>query len=150
MNKVLLILSILLVGCTPIKQVAVTNTKIDTVYVKELIRDTIVKVKIEKEYIEKTTRDTTSVLNTELATSTASITKDGLHHTLEQKRAEIPTKIVYKDRIKEVVKYEEKEIPVEIEIEKKVMPTIGWISIIANVVILMLIALRIYLKFKGV
>lgn len=151
MNKILLLPLLLLIGgcaATKIQQVPIANKTIDTVVIKELIRDTIVKVKIEKEYIEKTTRDTVSVLSTELATSTASITQDGLHHTLEQKRAEIPTKIVYKDKIKEVIKYEEKEIPVEVIVEKKYIPQWCWYSLIGNIVIALLIGFRIYRKFR--
>lgn len=141
---------LLLTSCatTKIQQVPIANKTIDTVVIKELIRDTVVRVQIQKEYIEKTTRDTTSVLNTELATSTASITQDGLHHTLEQKRAEIPTKIVYKDKIKEVVKYKEKEIPVEVIVEKKYIPQWCWYSLIGNIVITLLIGFRIYRKFR--
>lgn len=141
---------LLLTSCatTKIQQVPITNKTIDTVVIKELIRDTIVKVKIEKEYIEKTTRDTVSVLTTELATSTASITLDGLHHTLEQKQQEIPTKIVYKDKIKEVVRVVEKEIPVEVIVEKKYIPQWCWYSLIGNIVITLLIGFRIYRKFR--
>lgn len=141
---------LLLTSCatTKIQQVPITNKTIDTVVIKELIRDTIVKVKIEKEYIEKTTRDTVSVLTTELATSTATITQNVLCHTLEQKRAEIPTKIVYKDKIKEVVRVVEKEKPVEVIVEKKYIPQWCWYSLIGNIVIALLICFRIYRKFR--
>lgn len=141
---------LLLTSCatTKIQQVPITNKTIDTVVIKELIRDTIVKVKIEKEYIEKTTRDTVSVLNTTTATSTARVTDNQLYHSLEQKQQEIPTKIVYKDKIKEVVRVVEKEIPVEVIVEKKYIPQWCWYSLIGNIVIALLICFRIYRKFR--
>lgn len=141
---------LLLTSCatTKIQQVPITNKVIDTVVIKELIRDTVVRVQIQKEYIEKTTRDTVSVLNTTTATSTARVTDNQLYHSLEQKQQEIPTKIVYKDKIKEVVRVVEKEKPVEVIVEKKYIPQWCWYSLIGNIVIALLICFRIYRKFR--
>lgn len=139
---------LLSIACTPIKQVAINNTQTDTIYIKELIRDTIVQVKIEKEYIEKTTRDTVSVLNTTAATSTARVTDNQLYHSLEQKQQEIPTKIVYKDKIKEVVKYEKQEIPVEVIVEKPYIPQWCWWVIVYAALTIGVIIMKIVGKFR--
>lgn len=149
MNKVILLTLLLLsIACTPVKQVAINTNQIDTVYIKELVRDTVVQIKIEKEYIEKTTRDTVSVLNTTTATSTARVTDNQLYHSLEQKQQEIPTKIVYKDKIKEVIKYEKQEIPVEVIIEKPYIPQWCWWVIVYAALTIGVIIMKIVGKFR--
>lgn len=149
MNKVILLTLLLLsIACTPVKQVAINTNQIDTVYIKELVRDTVVQIKIEKEYIEKTTRDTVSVLNTTTATSTARVTDNQLYHSLEQKQQEIPTKIVYKDKIKEVIKYEKQEIPVEVIIEKPYIPQWCWWVIVYAALMAGITIMKIVGKFR--
>lgn len=139
----------IMVSCSPVKQVPVHHYQKDTIKITEVLRDTVVVVKTEKEYIEKTTNDTTSVLNTKYATSRASVKNNQLHHSLEQKKVDIPTKIVYKDKIKEVVKYEEKEKVVEVIVEKKYIPQWCWWVICYAVLMAGLTIMKIVYKIKG-
>lgn len=137
-----------MVSCTTVKQVPVHHYQKDTIKITEVLRDTVVITQTEKEYIEKTTNDTTSVLNTKYAKSTASIKNNQLHHSLEQKKVDIPTKIVYKDKIKEVVKYEEKEKVVEVIVEKKYIPQWCWWVICYAVLMAGITIMKIVNKFR--
>ena len=91
--------------------------------------------------------DTLSKISTSFAFSEAKVEKGVLTHTLEQKgeiKAKIDTffKVKYTDRIVE------KEVPVEVEVEKPYIPTFFWIVAIYAAVITLLIAFRLYLKIK--
>lgn len=147
---ILMMLSVipLMVGCAAIKQVPITNYQKDTIVIKELIRDTLIVPQIQKEYIEVTTKDTISILNTELASSTASIKDNQLHHSLEQKQPKTPIKIQYKDRIVEKVRIDYKEVPVEIEIEKPYIPKWCWIIICYAALMAGITIMKIVNKFR--
>lgn len=149
MSIIILTILLFFCGCSPVKQVPVHHYEKDTVKIIEVLRDTVVVVQTEKEYIEKTTNDTTSVLNTKYATSRASIKNNQLHHSLEQKKVDIPTKVVYKDKIKEVVKYEETEKVVEVIVEKPYIPTWCWCIICYAVLMAGITIMKIVYKIKG-
>lgn len=100
-----------------------------TVTVTETVRDTVVQVQIEKEYVKNITPDTTSTVETKYARSTATYHGESglLEHDIENKQDSIPVKVVYKD--KEVIK--EIPAPYPVEVEKKVevparMPLRWW------------------------
>lgn len=93
-----------------------------TVTVTETVRDTVVQVQIEKEYVKNITPDTTSVVETKYARSIATYHGESglLEHGIENKQDNIPVKVVYKD--KEIIK--EVPAPYPVEVEKKVeVPT---------------------------
>ena len=138
----------IMVSCSPVKQVPVHHYQKDTIKITEVLRDTVVVVKTEKEYIEKTSNDTTSVINTKYAKSTAKIKDNQLFHSLEQKKVDIPTKVVYKDKIKEVVKYQEVEKVVEVIVEKKYIPQWCWWVICYAALTIGVIITRIVIKIK--
>ena len=75
-----------------------------TVTVTETVRDTVVQVQLEKEYVKVITPDTTSTVETKYARSTATYHGESglLEHDIENKQDSIPVKVVYKDR--EVIK----------------------------------------------
>lgn len=100
-----------------------------TVTVTETVRDTVVQVQLEKEYMKVITPDTTSTVETKYARSTATYHGQSglLEHDIENKQDSIPVKVVYKDR--EVIK--EVPAPYPVEVEKKVevpkrMPLRWW------------------------
>lgn len=141
------LLFLLFVGCSRITTTTPINTtRIDTIVVKEILKDTIVLTEIKREYIEKQTTDTISILSTSLASSTAEIKDNKLHHVLEQKDTTLPVRVVYKDRIVEKIKTEKKEKPVEVIVEKPIRDNIFWFSIIFNIITLAYIILKIYFK----
>lgn len=146
----LLIYGMLLICCGTIKEIPVQT--VEKVVVKDsvvYVRDSVwVEVPVEK-IIRVLPADTTSQIATSLAFSEAKITSGILTHSLEQKgqiKAKIDT--FYVTQIKEVEKYV--DVPIEVIVEKKYIPSWAWISLIINIVITLLIAFRIYLKTKGI
>jgi hypothetical protein len=139
-------ISICFIGCAVHRQIPINNFEKDTIVIKELVRDTLIIPQIEKEYIEVTTKDTISVLNTQLATSTAKINNNQLFHTLEQKPTKTPIKIQYKDRIIEKVKVEHKEVPVDVPVPYR--DNIFWYSVICNIIFVGLTAFRVIRALK--
>ena len=146
---VLIVVGLSFICCSPVKQVPIHHYQKDTIKITEVLRDTVVVVKTEKEYVEKTTKDTVSVLNTQFATSTAKVSNNQLFHSLQQKKVEIPTKVVYKDKVREVVKYEEVEKVVEVIVEKPYIPTWCWCIICYAVLMAGITIMKIFYKIKG-
>ena len=144
MKRILFLILLLFVSCSTIKYVPVKETEYVTV--TETLVDTVIKWAPPIEKADKETKDTTSTVETSLAKSTATVSNGTLHHTIENKKDSIKTKIVYKDKI--VTKTEYKEVPVEVEVEKKVVP--GWCCWLLGINILAAIgfAIRLYFRFK--
>jgi hypothetical protein len=136
------------IGCGTIKEIPVQTIE------KEIIRDSLIyitdTITIEiptEKIVQVLPADTTSQIATSLAFSEAKIEKGILTHSLEQK-GQIQAKIdtCYITQIKE--KIVEKEVPVEVIKEVKYTPKWAWWSLIFNIVIILLIAFKIYLKIK--
>lgn len=132
------------IGCTTIRYVPVQGeNKVITEY-KEIIKDSIVYVPIERDSAVNnlyTTRDTLSVLTNRYSTSTAEVKSGALKHTLTTKSNDsIPTKIVYKDIIKTDSIYINKVVIQEVE--KPIRDNIFWYSIIGNIVFIALLAFK--------
>ena len=70
-----------------------------------------------------------------------------LTHTLEQK-GQIKTQIDTFFVVEYIDRIVEKEVPVEVEIEKPYIPDFFWIVTIYAAIITLLIAFRAYLKLK--
>lgn len=142
------ILIAMLTSCSVIKEVPVqTIEKIEYRDSLIYIIDTI-KIEIPQEKIIYVgPADTTSILTTSLAHSTAQIDKGILTHTLSQNgqiQAQIDTvfKVQYIDRIIE------KEVPIETIKEVKHIPNWCWWSLIYSIILTILIAVRIYIKCR--
>ena len=113
------------------------------------IKDTIT-IPIEKEVIKEVIPSIdTSYLETSVAKSVAYLdtAKRQLHHTLTQE-GEVKTIIDTTHIITYVDRIVEKEVPVEVEIEKPYIPTFFWIVTIYAAIITLLIVLKAYLKLK--
>ena len=144
MKQLLLFILLLLTSCSTIKYIPVKETEYVTV--TETLVDTVIKWEPPIEKIVNETKDTTSTVETSLAKSTATVSNGTLHHSIENKKDSIKTKIVYKDKI--VTKTEYKEVPVEVEVEKKVVPS--WCCWLLGINILVIIgfAIRLYFRFR--
>ena len=142
--KRLLLFILLLTSCSTIKYVPVKETEYVTV--TETLVDTVIKWAPPIEKVDNETKDTTSMVETSLAKSTATVSNGTLHHTIENKKDSIKTKIVYKDKI--VTKTEYKEVPVEVEVEKKVVPGWCWWSLAINILVAIVFIIRLYFRFK--
>ena len=144
MNRILFLILLLFVSCSTIKYVPVKETEYVTV--TETIVDTVIKWAPPIEKVDKETKDTTSTVETSLAKSTATVSNGTLHHTIENKKDSIKTKIVYKDKI--VTKTEYKEVPVEVEVVKKVVPSWCWWLLGINILTAIGFAIRLYFRFR--
>ena len=144
MKRLLFLILLLFVSCSTIKYVPVKETEYVTV--TETLVDTVIKWVPPIEKVDKETKDTTSTVETSLAKSTATVSNGTLHHSIENKKDSIRTKIVYKDKI--VTKTEYKEVPVEVEVEKKVVPNWCWWSLLINILTAIVFAIRLYFRFK--
>ena len=144
MKKIVTLLFILLTSCSTIKYVPVKETEYVTV--TETVVDTVIKWTPPIEKVDKETKDTTSTVETSLAKSTATVSNGTLHHTIENKKDSIKTKIVYKDKIIKQTEY--KEVPVEVEVVKKVVPDWCWWMLGINILVIIVFAIRLYFRFR--
>ena len=144
MKRLLLFILLLLTSCSTIKYVPVKETEYVTV--TETLVDTVIKWVPPVENIVNETKDTTSTVETSLAKSTATVSNGTLHHSIENKKDSIKTKIVYKDKI--ITKTEYKEVPVEVEVVKKVVPCWCWWLLGINILVIIGFAIRLYFRFR--
>lgn len=144
MKRLLLFILLLLTSCSTIKYIPVKETEYVTV--TETLVDTVVKWAPPVENIVNETKDTTSTVETSLAKSTATVSNGTLHHSIENKKDSVKTKIVYKDKI--VTRTEYKEVPVEIEVENKVVPKWAYYSLGINILVIIGFAIRLYFRFR--
>lgn len=156
-----IIVSIIFVSCTHTKPVLVNYQTKDSVYYNIIHKDTTVYHYIEADTLKATQnvnldnlgdfRDTISVLSNNYSTSIVELSRLSqndiqLNHLLLQKKLkiEVPVKFVYLDKY--ITKYEYKEIPVEVIVEKPIRDKLFWLSIIGNIIGIFFLILLI--KFK--
>ena len=142
------ILLFVLVSCgttkyTPVQTIERIEYRDSIVFVNDTITIEVPKEKVV--YVRPA--DTLSQISTSLAFSEAKVEKGILTHTLEQK-GEIKTKIDTFFKVKYIDRIVEKEVPVEVEVEKPYIPTFFWIVAIYAAIITLFIAFKAYLKFK--
>lgn len=121
-RSVLAVLALSLAGCCPCRHIATSTADSVRVEVVERVVEKIdtVEVVLPAERVEVVTPDTTSIVATSLATSTASVRGGLLHHTIENKRniyrQPAKVEVVVRDSI--VVR----EVKVEeiVEVERKI------------------------------
>lgn len=144
-----------LVSCSTVKYVPISDSenihKVDSTIIQ--YRDTTIFVEVPVEvvkevvpqldtlYMETSLSHSTSYLDT-----TTRTLKGELKNKIEpiEKIVYLPSKehIVYRDSIIT------KEVPVEVQVEKKHIPQWVWYSVIFNVIVLCYIGFKIYLKFR--
>ena len=145
MKRILIIAGLFMASCSPR---IVERVKTEIVE-KEVLRDTTIFVPFEKIVQRNVTLDTLSILDSKLAHSEALISKGVLTHTLEQKEANIPVKVVYKDKIKTIRDSIRVEVPVKGDtIIKEVVPKWAWYLLTLFVISLVFLVVKIYLKVK--
>lgn len=127
----------------PVQTIERIEYRDSIVYVNDTITIEVPKEKVV--YVGPA--DTLSQISTSLAFSEAKVEKGVLTHTLEQKE-QIKAKIGTFYKVKYIDRIVEKEVPVEVEIEKPYIPTFFWIVTIYAAIITILIVFKTYLKFK--
>lgn len=135
--EILLILGVFLPACTVTKYVPVETIK--EVHIKDTtwLRDTLIDYRIEREYI----RDWTGLLDTlRMGTEYSDFkayadTSKGLlvgEARNKDKVIPVPAQIPVHETVRDSIVY--KEVPVPVEVVKKVTPRWAWWSLIASIV----------------
>lgn len=152
-----------LIGCGSLKQVPIKDNNTITIRDSLIIRDStrlvdsIIYVEIPKEKVmDIISQIDTSRLETSIAQAEAYVDTTSLMiiHTLENKDTALPERIVYKDRYITETKIvyrdsiQVKEVPVKVEVEKKVYPKTYWWLLGFFVISIGILVVKIYLKFK--
>ena len=145
----------LFIGCATVKEVPINTTQTDSVRVERVVeyRDTTIYVEVPHEVIKEVVPELdTLFMENRVATSTTFL--DTTTRTLKGELKTKPTKLPQPVKLPETTEKEEiikeivKEIPVTVEVEKRYIPTWCWYSLIGNIVVVLFIGFRLYLKFK--
>lgn len=143
---ILFIVSLLLIGCSP-KLIE----RVRTEYIeKEVLRDTTIYVPIEGNIQYNRVKDTMSVLENKWAKTAASVDSAGyLNHSLEEKKQNIPFKIIYKDKNIRQIDSVDRPYPVKGDtIVREVVPEWCWWLLGIFIAQVVYFIIRLYLRFK--
>lgn len=134
------LLLLLLCSCATTRYVPVNQIR----HITTIERDTIVEVVTPPESVTNTTTDTTSVIKTRYATSTATVSGGVLTHNLTQPARKDSVKIekIY-IQVTDSVPY-----PVEVEVVREVVPTWSWWSLVVSAVMLCVGVVRVVSRFN--
>lgn len=156
MKKYLYLVAVLFcVSCATVKEVPINTTQTDSVRIEKVVeyRDTTIYVDVPREII----REVVPELDTLYMENTVATSRSYLDTTTRTLKGELkskPTKLPQPVKLPETTEKEEiikeviKEVPVRVEVEKKHIPNWCWYSLIGNIVVVLLIGFRLYLKFK--
>lgn len=143
----------LIIGCSTAKVIAEKET-IEKIVVKDslIYRDSVVYIPQER-IVEIVPQLDTLFMEIETAESKAYLdtTNMLLKGELKSKKKEVvkyQTIIEYRDRTDTV--YIKEPQPYEVIKKEKYIPSIFWWSLIGNIIVILYIVFRIYLKIKGV
>lgn len=119
-----LLAAFLLAGCAKTIYVPVESK----ITVKETLRDTVIDVRLEREYVKQIIPDTTSIVETKYARATAVWHGNSatLEHSIENKTDSIPVRIKYVDREVEVEKPAPYPVEVKVPVDKPVRMPLRW------------------------
>jgi nucleoid-associated protein YgaU len=110
-----------LVGCCPCKHLATGTTDSTRVEIRERIvkvRDTVV-VELPAERVEVITPDTTSTVQTSLATSTAIVSGGVLTHSIENKKTAIRKPTEVRVEVRDSIIYRDRQTTKVVEVERE-------------------------------
>ena len=144
MKRLICLIILLLTSCSTIKYVPVKG---DDIYHTEYItKDSIVytPVAVIKEVVPE--------LDTLYMETTVAKAKAYLDTNLNALKGEMKNKkeIIYRDKIvyRDSIVIQKQEVPVEIEVEKKVVPCWCLCLLVINILATIVFAIRLYFKFR--
>lgn len=108
-------------SCCPCRHLATATTDSTRVEVRERIvrvRDTVV-VELPAERVEVSTPDTTSTVETSLATSTATVSGGVLNHSIENKQTTIRKPTEVRVEVRDSIIYRDKQTTKIVEVERE-------------------------------
>lgn len=121
MRSSVIAIALILVGCCPCKQLATGTTDSTRVEIRERIvkvRDTVV-VELPAERVEVITPDTTSTVQTSLATSTATVSGGVLTHSIENKKTAIRKPTEVRVDVRDSIIYRDRQTTKVVEVERE-------------------------------
>lgn len=121
------------------------STNVEIRYTKIFIKDTVT-IKVPEQSAKQTTKDSSSYLETDFATSTARILEDGtLYHDIKNKVQEIPIETEKEIESRDTTIYKEKKVSVPVPVEKELswreQTSIKWFPYLLGLCVLVLVYL---------
>ena len=144
MNRILFLIILLLTSCSTIKYVPVKGE--DIYHTEYITKDSIVYTPVE------VIREVDPEMDTLYMETTVAKAKAYLDTNLNTLKGEMKNKkeIIYKDKIvyRDSIIIQKQEVPVEVEVVKKVIPKWVYYSLGLNILILSFFAIRLYFRFR--
>ena len=144
MKRLLLFILLLLTSCSTIKYIPVKGE--DIYHTEYITKDSIVYTPVEviKEVVPE--------LDTLYMETSVAKAKAYLDTNLNTLKGEMKNKkeIIYKDKIvyRDSIVIQKQEVPVEVEVEKKVVPKWVYYSLGLNILAIIVFVIRLYFKFR--
>ena len=144
MKRILFLILLLFVSCSTIKYVPIKGE--DIYHTEYITKDSIVYTPVEviKEVVPE--------LDTLYMETTVAKAKAYLDTNLNILKGEMKNKkeIIYKDKIvyRDSIIIQKQEVPVEVEVEKKVVPNWCWLLLVINILTSIVFAIRLYFRFR--
>lgn len=144
MKRLLLFILLLLTSCSTIKYIPVKGE--DIYHTEYITKDSIVYTPVEviKEVVPE--------LDTLYMETSVAKAKAYLDTNLNILKGEMKNKkeIIYKDKIvyRDSIIIQKQEIPVEVEVEKKVVPSWCWWLLGINILVMIYFIVRLYFRFR--
>ena len=144
MKRILFLILLLLTSCSTIKYVPVKGE--DIYHTEYITKDSIVYTPVEviKEVVPE--------LDTLYMETSVAKAKAYLDTNLNTLKGEMKNKkeIIYRDKIvyRDSIVIQKQEVPVEVEVEKKVVPSWCWWLLAINILTIIVFAIRLYFRFR--
>ena len=144
MKRLIILLTLLLTSCSTIKYIPVKGE--DIYHTEYITKDSIVYTPVE------VIKEVAPELDTLYMETSVAKAKAYLDTNLNTLKGEMKNKkeIIYKDKIvyRDSIIIQKQEVPVEVEVEKKVIPKWVYYSLGLNILILSFFLGRLYFRFK--
>ena len=144
MKRILFLILLLFVSCSTIKYVPIKGE--DIYHTEYITKDSIVYTPVEviKEVVPE--------LDTLYMETSVAKAKAYLDTNLNILKGEMKNKkeIIYRDKIvyRDSIVIQKQEIPVEVEVEKKVVPSWAYYSLGLNILVIIGFAIRLYFRVR--
>lgn len=144
MKRILFLILLLFVSCSTIKYIPVKGE--DIYHTEYITKDSIVYTPVEviKEVVPE--------LDTLYMETSVAKAKAYLDTNLNTLKGEMKNKkeIIYRDKIvyRDSIIIQKQEVPVEVEVEKKVVPGWCWWMLGINILTIIVFAIRLYFRFR--
>ena len=144
MKRLLFLILLLFVSCSTIKYVPIKGE--DIYHTEYITKDSIVYTPVE------VIKEVAPELDTLYMETSVAKAKAYLDTNLNTLKGEMKNKkeIIYKDKIvyRDSIIIQKQEVPVEVEIEKKVVPNWVYYSLGLNILVIIVFAIRLYFRFR--